>query len=206
MDDRDDRNEKRVDQLKMSEEDIPIKQLILLQVLLTIIAAGLTAYFYSPDWIELMLKPGGTAFNIAAGLLGAAVLILPAWFYSMFRSEELRKAVKPLLPVVRNPLGLLLLISFLAGLGEELLFRAFLQQMLGLWPAAVLFMLAHAGFWAVPPRTEARLLFAPFSLAAGVVMGLLFREAGLLAAINAHFLYDLAAFYMLKRNYTGYGG
>ncbi len=184
------------------DERLPIKTLIILQLLLTAVGYLLVRFFYAPAPAHLWWRPGEILQNVRWGFLGALILFFPAGLYARYRPQELFKAVKPLLSVCRHSISVLLLISFLAGLGEELLFRAFLQRLLGLAPAAVLFMLAHAGFWAVPPRSQARILFAPFTLAAGLILGLLAREIGLISAIIAHFLYDLGAFYLLKAKFV----
>ena len=181
--------------------DFTVKILILLQIIMALGSLVLIYYFITPDMSDIWLQPTGLWGNFFWGLIGALILFIPAYLYGRFRTRELLRAVKPLLAICREPLFILLIISFLAGLGEELLFRAFLQQLLGLWPTAFLFMLAHAGFWAVPPHTQARILFAPFSLLAALVLGLLFQEIGLVAAIIAHFLYDAGAFYLLKMKY-----
>lgn len=178
-----------------------IKILIILQIIMVVVAYALIHYFISPRPAELWVQSGLFLDNFMWGLIGALLLFIPAYAYAQFRSRELFQAIRPLLPICRRSFFLLMFISLLAGLGEELLFRAFLQQLWGLWPAAGLFMLAHAGFWAVPPHTQARLLFAPFSLLAGLLLGVLFQEIGLVAAITAHFLYDLGAFYILKLKY-----
>lgn len=178
-----------------------IKILILLQIIMALASLVLIYFFVTPKIIDIWWQPSTIIRNIIWGLIGALVLFLPAYLYAELRSQELLRAVKPLLSICGESIYILISISFLAGLGEELLFRAFLQQLLGLWPAAFLFMLAHAGFWAVPPHSQARLLFAPFSLLAGLMLGVLFQEIGLVAAVIAHFLYDLGAFYLLKRKY-----
>jgi len=73
-----------------------------------------------------------------------------------------------------------LAVAVLSGLAEEALLRAFLQPIVGLLPAALLFALLHA----VPDR---RLWFWPaMALASGVALGLLFERYGYPAAAAAH--------------------
>ncbi|SDM33613.1 CPBP family glutamic-type intramembrane protease [Halarsenatibacter silvermanii] len=187
------------------EQNLSLKTLILLQSALALVSFVIIKLVFDPGMGKLWLYPSSLYYNLVMGAAGAIILYFPAYLYLRHKKKELLQAVRPLLPICRRPIALLAAISFLAGLSEELLFRALLQRLLGIWPASILFMLAHAGFWAAPPRTQARMLFAPFSLAAGLLMGLLFREAGLTAAVTAHFLYDLAAFVMLKKEFIGVG-
>ncbi|MCG8584479.1 MAG: CPBP family intramembrane metalloprotease, partial [Pirellulales bacterium] len=89
-------------------------------------------------------------------------------------------------------------ISVLAGLGEELLFRALLQSALidwlGVWPgilvAGLLFGLAH-------PLSRTYIVVAA---AIGIYLGWLFAAtSNLLVPIIAHALYDFIALVYLSR-------
>lgn len=99
----------------------------------------------------------------------------------------------------RRVFGSVLLVSLLAGTGEELLFRAVLQAwlgehlgiMTGLILASVVFGLAHA-------VSRSYLLVAT---AIGLYLGLLFLWLGLLPAMLTHAVYDwLAIHYYLRLN------
>jgi membrane protease YdiL (CAAX protease family) len=87
------------------------------------------------------------------------------------------------------------LVSLLAGFGEELFFRATLQPALGLWPAALVFALAHTGVSVSP----AKLAFAAFVFVMGLLLGTLYVRAGLVAAMVTHAVYDLAFLLAVKR-------
>ena len=84
------------------------------------------------------------------------------------------------------------LIGFCAGIGEELLFRAALQPLLGLWLGAVIFAAAHARTAAVGSTSSwkrgAYLLHVGI---AGVFLGLVFEHLGLIAAILVHATVDV---------------
>ena len=82
----------------------------------------------------------------------------------------------------------LLLISAMAGLSEEVLFRGVLQPLMGLGWSNLVFGLAHF----ITP------LYAILAGAVGVYLGWLFDETdNLLAPIVAHGLYDFLAFLVL---------
>jgi len=82
----------------------------------------------------------------------------------------------------------LALISCGAGFGEELLFRGAIQPWIGIWPAAVLFMLAH-GAWNL--RKIEFILYSAILLFAGVGLGYLSHFVGLVSAMVAHAVYDM---------------
>jgi uncharacterized protein len=72
-----------------------------------------------------------------------------------------------------------------AAFGEELFFRGFLQQSLGLVPASLLFMLAHFG------KKDIRVV-SLWSIFQALYLGLFFAWSGnLLVPMIAHGLFDL---------------
>ena len=84
-------------------------------------------------------------------------------------------------------------VALVSGIAEEALLRAFLQPVIGLVPAAVLFAVLHL----VPDR---RLWSWPvFALACGLVLGLLFDRFGYPAAAAAHVIINLVALLRLRR-------
>ncbi len=84
----------------------------------------------------------------------------------------------------------LLLISAVAGIGEELLFRGLFQPWLGLWWSNILFGLAHC----VTPA------YALLAGAVGLFLGWMLQETGnLLPEVVTHSLYDFLAFLVLAR-------
>jgi membrane protease YdiL (CAAX protease family) len=90
-----------------------------------------------------------------------------------------------------------LAVAVLSGLAEEALLRAFLQPIVGLIPAAVLFALLHA----VPDR---RLWFWPLmALVSGVALGLLFESFGFPAAAAAHVSLNAIGLARLRRPVGG---
>lgn len=93
----------------------------------------------------------------------------------------------------------LVFVALLAGCSEELLFRGVLQTWIGRWGAVagllgsnVIFGLAHA----VTPT------YAILASLLGIYLGLVFTitgEANLVPAILCHALYDLVAFFVVRR-------
>jgi len=93
----------------------------------------------------------------------------------------------------------LVFVALLAGCSEELLFRGVLQSWIGRWSAlgglfasSVIFGLAHA----ITPT------YAILAGLLGIYLGLVFTitgEANLIPAILCHALYDLVAFFVVRR-------
>ena len=83
-------------------------------------------------------------------------------------------------------------VALVSGLAEEALLRAFLQPVIGLVPAAVLFAVLHL----VPER---ELWFWPvFALLSGLVLGGLFEVWGYPAAAAAHIMINGVALLRLR--------
>ncbi|WP_051293525.1 CPBP family intramembrane glutamic endopeptidase [Pseudoduganella violaceinigra] len=94
-----------------------------------------------------------------------------------------------------NPLW----IALAAGIGEELLFRAALQPLIGIWPSSLLFLLLHAQAYDFGRFDRTALLQAGSVLGMSLVFGLVYRYAGLLAAIFAHTLIDILGLIAVRR-------
>ena len=94
-----------------------------------------------------------------------------------------------------NPLW----ISLGAGISEELLFRAALQPLIGIWGASLLFLLVHAGAYDFRRFDRAALWQAAGVLGMSVLFGFTFEHAGLLAAMVAHTVVDVVGLYLVLR-------
>ena len=94
-----------------------------------------------------------------------------------------------------NPLW----ISLAAGISEELLFRAALQPLLGIWGASLLFLLVHAGAYDFRRFDRAALWQAGGVFGMGVLLGFAYDVAGLLAVMIAHAIVDIIGLVLVRR-------
>ena len=84
------------------------------------------------------------------------------------------------------------IVGLCAGIGEELLFRAALQPLVGLWFGALIFSAAHLGTAMVGSTSNIkRVAYMLNVVVAGVALGLVFAHIGLLAAILIHATIDI---------------
>jgi hypothetical protein len=153
-----------------------------------------------PFWQHLRADPADAALGAAASvpmlLLFAACVRWPAGpFAPLKRFAD--EVIRPLF--AQCSLAELALIALLAGLGEELMFRGLLQDVLGrwlgTWPALAVTSLL---FGALHPMT---LTYAAMAALMGVYLGaLVLANGNLLPAVVAHALYDfLALAYLVRR-------
>jgi membrane protease YdiL (CAAX protease family) len=92
-----------------------------------------------------------------------------------------------------------LLIGLAAGVGEEFLFRAALQPLLGLWWASSIFALAHVRTAAFADGSVKKFAYLANVFLAGVMLGLVYQNIGLLAAVLIHATIDVVSLASLHR-------
>lgn len=90
-------------------------------------------------------------------------------------------------------------ISMAAGVGEEMLFRAALQPLAGIWLSSLLFLALHSKAYDFRKLDRTALLQAAGVFGMSVVLGLVYRYAGLLAAILFHTVTDILGLYAVRR-------
>ena len=86
-----------------------------------------------------------------------------------------------------NPLW----ISIGAAVGEELLFRAALQPFLGVWVVSLLFLLTHVPVYRFRKLDRATLVQAGGIFLCSVMLGFIFQQVGLIAAMLVHLWIDV---------------
>lgn len=83
-----------------------------------------------------------------------------------------------------------LVVALMAGVGEELLFRAALQPLLGLGGSALVFAMAHARTALLASGQRQRWLYLGHTLMCSMALGLIYEHLGLLVAMGLHVLLD----------------
>lgn len=91
--------------------------------------------------------------------------------------------------------GDILFMSFCAGFGEEILFRAGIQHWCGPWITSILFIALH-GY--LIPWSFKKSIYGIFVLPFILSLAFAYEEIGLWFCIGAHFSYDLLLFWAIK--------
>lgn len=171
---------------------------ILVIPLISLLLGILLLYFTDTPW---QLAPNSIGSSI---LWGAALGIISYAFAVLVTrlpfASSLRDTCRELLPIFGNfSIPKMIILSLAAGLGEEFLFRGFLQEWLignfsveiGIAVAAVFFGLLH--FASVSYFLLTTLL--------GAAMGLAYHLSGsLLLVITWHACYDFLAIWVMSKN------
>ena len=171
-----------------SEFDLSFNQLMSGPVGALVLAV-LLIYF-----TEITINTGFESFfgSIVWGMiLGGVTFVLVIFLTRLPFSKSLRDICKQLVPIFQGfPLWKIITLSLAAGLGEELLFRGFLQQWLMTYMSMeVAILLASLGFGLLHFFS-----FSYFALTTvlGVIFGITYVETNsLLLVMSWHAIYDV---------------
>ena len=178
----------------------PLVGALLLQGGVILLALGLAWLFGLSPWHNLEWSWPALFWSLVATVPLAAMLVVFPFIRSQWARDIRRLIEEFLVPLfLRAPAGSVVLVSILAGVGEELLFRGVIQDGLteplgvvfALVAAAVLFGLAHA----------VSLAYFVIATLMGLYLGWIYLQTGnLLIPIIVHALYDwIAIRYYLHR-------
>ena len=160
-------------------------------------AAALIALYFIAGLSPLEVLQPDRAWHISTfyGLLfgGLFALMSGLIFSRPFFEQELGQQRKILLSFRLNVLDKLFL-SFCAGFGEEVLFRAGIQYWCGIWITSVFFIAIH-GY--LNPRRWKLALYGLFLIPFIAALGYGFERYGIWFCITAHAVYDLVIFLSL---------
>ena len=174
----------------------PLWQLAIVEGIFVLVAALVIYLRHAAGQVSFIL-PVMTQVTIGLPLGGTlGVLIGFAALHSPWRTS----VVDGLLPLrlVTAAAWSIVVVGVLAGVAEEILFRAALQPWIGIWWTSLLFGLAHSGTARLHEGFSfGKLAYLVFAVGAGVLLGLLYGSAGLLASMTAHASYDIATLFVL---------
>ena len=147
------------------------------------------------SWVRHIPLTGGPPLPSLAAGTSVAFLLALLYFWLLRRGPDvapvqaMRRLYHDLLRPVFGNLGppAIVLVSLMAGVGEEILFRGVLQQEFGLVVASLAFGAAHVG-------GRGMVVLGAWAGVTGFVLGeLMLATGGLIAPIAAHALYDALA-------------
>ena len=186
-----------MDNVSTPVQDTPDFYYILVAPILSLLAGGAFLYFTGTPW---NLAPNPILVTILLGMaLGTVSYLIVAFLTRLPVGKSLRSACKELRPLFKDTSYFqLFMLAVAAGIGEEILFRGFLQQWLlsfmtaeaAIILAAVLFGMLHFasfGYFVLTTLLGAGL---------GVVY---YLTNSLLLIIVWHAFYDLLAIWVLSR-------
>ena len=166
-----------------------VKRFLSLEIIVTALLGGIGFWGIRHNGLPCDLRP--SMARIALGIAGSGWLtlwtLLVQYGYGMIRGKPYARELTVALAKQYTHVGALqiLLGGITAACGEEIFFRGFLQQVFGLIPASLAFMLAHFG------KKEIRVI-SLWSVFQALYLGLFFMwTKALLVPMIAHGLFDL---------------
>ena len=164
------------------------------------LALGIHALFGREPLADLLLRgdpwPQQLLWGIATGLLSGlpliAIITRVRWFEPYFR--QMVELTRPFDLGGLNPLWF----SLCAGIGEELLCRGVLQPLAGICVTSVIFTLLHFQTGRFRTMNRWKALYALLIFVVSVGLGVLSVRIGLLAAMAAHTVVDIAGLTTLR--------
>lgn len=135
-----------------------------------------------------------TLLGIEFGLIYGLVILALSQF-SIF--QEMSSKQERMLKSLNLGWGDIIFMSFCAGFGEEILFRAGIQTWLGPWLTSFLFIAVHGYFNPTSLKKSVMgVVLFPFIL----TLAFAYENIGLWFCIAAHFSYDLLMFKLAIRS------
>ena len=139
----------------------------------------------------------GSQFAYGLGLSALAAVASYAGFRLTAQSEATRNTITAYGKLDLSGLNPVW-ISIAAAVGEELLFRAALQPLLGVWITSFIFLLTHTPVYQFRKINRATLVQAAGVFGASVALGLIYQYVGLLAAVMVHTALDVVGLYVVR--------
>ena len=171
---------------------------ILTCLVFCVIAAPII-WFFRPHPVALFSRPAGPLTQLLVGQVLALIAGVGSWLMFKLTARSASSA-RTIDSYSRLDLGGLnpLWISIAAAIGEEMLFRAALQPLLGVWIVSLLFLLTHVPVYRFRKLDAATIAQAAGVFGGSVVLGFVFEYVGLLAAMLVHAWIDIVGLLIVR--------
>lgn len=155
-------------------------------------------YFFPVLWSwENIFWFDSLAWNIVLGLAyGTVIGQLAVWMIAQPFMERVKAQYAPMVQQLNLTMPQIVFLSFCAGIGEEIFFRGFMQQLAGVWITAIIFVAIH-GY--LNPKNKAVSIYGICLTIAMAGIGYMTEYLGLISAILAHTMIDVVIFLFLTK-------
>jgi membrane protease YdiL (CAAX protease family) len=171
---------------------------VLTCLVLCLLAAPLI-YFGQSEPSAIFSRPVGPLSQLLVGQVLALIAAAVSWLLFRMTASSASSA-RTVQSYARldlsgmNPLW----IAIAAAVGEEMLFRAALQPLLGVWVVSLLFLLTHVPVYRFRQLDGATLVQALSVFGGSVVLGFVFQYVGLIAAMLVHAWIDIVGLLIVR--------
>jgi membrane protease YdiL (CAAX protease family) len=171
---------------------------VLTCLVLCLLAAPII-WFTQPDPLAVFTRPATPVMQLLIGQGLALLAAMLSWLLFRLTANSASSA-RTVQSYARldlrglNPLW----ISIAAAVGEEMLFRAALQPLLGVWIVSLLFLLTHMPVYRFRQLDAATLVQAASVFGGSLVLGFVFQYVGLIAAMLVHAWIDIVGLLIVR--------
>lgn len=177
-----------------------VSTLVWLEGALAVVGLGLLAlrvHFQHLTWHQLVHPTGrDTMLGILTTAMMLGIASVGSWASERWTAWAFLKRwmiqIYPLLAQIRSTQ--IILLSVVAGFGEEVLFRGVIQPFVGIWLASLLFASIHVLRWD-SDGVKMIAFYLPFGLLLGWLYAL---TQNLWGCMVAHTLYDIIALWWIR--------
>jgi membrane protease YdiL (CAAX protease family) len=163
------------------------------------VLAALILHFTQADPGAVFTRPLAPMWQL---LIGQGLsLVAAAGSYALFRYTATSESTARTIASYQrldlrglNPLW----IALAAAIGEEMLFRAALQPLLGLWITSLIFLVTHMPIYGFRRLDKATLTQAATVFGGSLMLGLIFDHVGWLAAMLVHLWIDIVGLLIVR--------
>ncbi len=171
--------------------------------LITLVLFPIPAYLYH-YWVNstslhdfLELDTIKISSIVAGGVFGISYAIFALFMMKIPLYQKIPLKIDELVRSLNLTYADAIFLSLCAGIGEELLFRSGIQDLLGVWVTSLLFVAIHGYFSLRKPLMNLYgILVLPFIL----IIGYCYEWFGLWMVVSAHTFYDLTLFIALIKD------
>jgi hypothetical protein len=156
-------------------------------------------YFGQSQPLAIFSRPVGPLSQLLVGQVLALIAAAVSWLLFRMTASSASSA-RTVQSYARldlrglNPLW----IAIAAAVGEEMLFRAALQPLLGVWIVSLLFLLTHVPVYRFRQLDGATLAQALSVFGGSVVLGFVFQYVGLIASMLVHAWIDIVGLLIVR--------
>jgi membrane protease YdiL (CAAX protease family) len=170
-----------------------------LTCLVMCLIAAPVIWFTQAAPLDVFTRPAAPMWQLVIGQ--GLALLAAAVSYGLYRLRASSESTARIIATYArldlagfNPLWM----ALAAAIGEEMLFRAALQPLLGVWIVSLLFLVTHMPVYRFRRFDRATLAQAAGVFGSSVALGFTFQYVGLIAAILVHLWIDIVGLLVVR--------
>lgn len=158
---------------------------------------GFVIHYYSTStpFLSIFKSHIGVPLELLIGSIVGGLGGLGGWWLISSRFMlPVREKYQDLIYSMKLNLPTIIIVSFCAGVGEEIFFRGVIQSYLGIWLTSIIFVTIH-GY--LSPNNWRISVYGSYMVILIALLGYMTQAFGLTSAMTAHTFIDIVLFFLL---------